>query len=145
MSDPYKDGKFKDNPYHDKSYVEGQLVVVLSGRLDNRGLDLITPISRCVCKHEIHELIFTDEQAGPGEKVERIAYLGFFEVQTGGVLLAGDQLELDGELMGTVAGFDQTHMPNHLNIVINTKRLNSGKDLGLGLGKKIKFKLSSRR
>lgn len=145
MSDPYKDGKFQENPYYAKSDVEGELVVVLNGKMNNRNLELITPISRCVCQHEIHELIFTDTQANPGDIVDRIAYLGFFEVHKGGVLIAGDQFELNGQVIGTLAGFDQTHMPNHQNIVINTKFLSSGKDLEAKVGSKIKFKLMSRR
>lgn len=145
MSDPYKDGKFKENPYYAKRDVTGELVVVLSGKMNNRNLELITPISRCVCQHEIHELIFTDEAAGPGDKVDRIAYLGFFEVHSGGVLIAGDELEINGQVIGTLAGFDQTHMPNHQNIVINTKFLSSGKDLETKVGDKIKFKLTARR
>lgn len=145
MSDPYKSGKFKANPYHEKIDVEGSLVVVLDGMMDNRGLELIAPISRCVCKYEVHELIFTDEQAKPGDVVNKIAYLGFLEIERGGVIIAGDMVELDGELIGTLAGFDETHMPNHQNIVINSTSLASGKDLQVKLGSKIKFKLTSRR
>lgn len=145
MSDPYKAGKFKANPYYDKTDVEGNLVVILDGVMDNRGLELITPISRCVCKHDIHELIFTDEQAKPGDIVNKIAYLGFLEIERGGVIIAGDLVELDGQVIGTLAGFDETHMPNHQNIVINSSGLVSGKELQAKLGGKIKFKLSSGR
>lgn len=145
MSDPYKAGKFKANPYYAKTDVEGSLVVILDGVMDNRGLELITPISRCVCKHEIHELIFTDEQAKPGNTVNKIAYLGFLEIERGGVIIAGDIVELDGQVIGTLAGFDETHMPNHQNIVINSLGLVCGKDLQAKLGGKIKFKLSSGR
>ena len=145
MSDPYKAGKFKENPYYDKTDVEGNLVVILSGIMDNRGLELITPISRCVCRHDIHELIFTNESAKPGDTVNKIAYLGFVEIERGGVIIAGDTVELDGELIGTLAGFDETHMPNHQNIVINSTSLLDGKELQAKLGGKIKFKLSSRR
>lgn len=145
MGDPYKAGKFKLNPYYDKTDVEGSLVVILDGIMDNRGLELITPISRCVCKHEIHELIFTNEQAKPGDIVNKIAYLGFVEIECGGVLIAGDTVELDGQVIGILAGFDETHMPNHQNIVINSTDLFAGKELQARLGSKIKFKLSSRR
>ena len=145
VSDPYKSGKFKSNPYYEKSDVEGRLVVVLDGMMDNRALELITPISRCVCKYDIHELIFTDEQGKPGDIVNKIAYLGFLEIERGGVIIAGDIVELNGVVIGTLAGFDETHMPNHQNIVINSTGLISGKGLNVELGSTIKFKLSSRR
>ena len=35
--------------------------------------------------------------------------------------------------IGTIAGFDDTHMPNHMNIVIAQDRLQSGAELGLKL------------
>ena len=59
--DPYKAGMLKDNTYFAKTVVEGRLVVVLQCTLDNRALRLIAPQSRAVCRHEVHELIMTDE------------------------------------------------------------------------------------
>lgn len=140
MKDPYAAGKFRSNPYAEKRDVAGELVVILEGRMEDRGLELITPISRCLRTHDVHELIFTDEQARPGGKVNRIAYLGFFEVASGGVIVAGDKVLLNEEYIGTLAGYDETHMPNHLNIVIQTDKLFTGVELGAGLGNKITFK-----
>jgi len=109
--------------------------------MNNRGLQLITPISRCIKKHEIHELIFTDEQdAGPGKEVNNISYLGFFEVEQGSVMITGDKLYLAGKHIGYVAGFDATHMPNHLNIVIKTDKRLTGVELGAGLDMEVIFK-----
>jgi len=141
-TDPYAAGKFAANPYAKKSVVQGPLVVVLQGRMEDRGLALITPISRCLRRHDVHELILTDEsEANPGRKVNRIAYLGFFSVEQGGVLVSGDSVLLDGRPVGVLAGFDETHMPNHLNIVIRTDRLLTGVELEAPLGATVSFRL----
>ncbi|MBO8168021.1 MAG: hypothetical protein H0Z35_02405 [Thermoanaerobacteraceae bacterium] len=136
--DPYQAGMFKSNPYAKKRDILGSLVVVLDGRLEERNLQLIAPISRAVLQGEIHELILTDEpEVGPKKKVNKIAYLGFFEVSQGGVMVVGDELSVAEKKVGTVAGFDETHMPNHLNIIIATDQRVSGLERGLELGMKI--------
>ncbi len=141
-TDPYAAGKFAANPYARKSVVEGELVVLLQGRMEDRGLALITPISRCLRRHDVHELILTDEaEAAPGGKVNRIAYLGFFAVARGGVIVSGDEVSLGGRKIGVLAGFDETHMPNHLNIVIRTDRLLTGVEQGAPLGVTVSFRL----
>jgi hypothetical protein len=138
--DPYAAGKFTSNPYAAKTDVAGALAVVLRGKMEDRGLELIKPISRCIKKHDIHELILTDEpDAKPGSRVDRIAYLGFAAIADGGVIVAGDEVYLAGRLIGTLAGFDETHMPNHLNIVIRTDRLADGVEQGAALGMPVRF------
>lgn len=140
MKDPYAAGKFCSNPYAVKRAVAGPLVVILDGRMEDRGLELITPISRCLRTYDVHELILTDEaEAKPGGKVNRIAYLGFFEVASGGVIVSGDKVLLDEVSIGTLIGYDETHMPNHLNIVILTDELLTGLEKGAGLGNKVTF------
>lgn len=139
--DPYKSGKFKSNPYAKKSNVGGPLVVVLDGKMEDRGLSLIIPISRCIKKDEVHELILTDEGAQPGATVNRIAYLGFFTAEQSGVLVSGDVVMLGGKVIGKLVGFDETHMPNHLNIVIETADLRSGLEYGANPGDQILFQL----
>ena len=141
MKDPYKDGMFSSNPYYAKSDIQGSLVVVLDGRLESRGLELITQISRCVRRHDIHELIVSDEpDLGAGSKVDKVAYLAFIEINQPGVLTIGDEVLWAGRVIGTVAGFDETHMPNHLNIVISARERRSGADLKLNLGDSITFR-----
>lgn len=125
--DPYKAGMFKKNPYAKKTPIKARLCVILDEKLEQRGLELMTPPSRCVLQHEIHELILTDEiDAGPGRHVDRIAYLGFMEIEHGGVIVAGDQVRLGDQVIGEIAGFDPTHLPNHLNIVIRTTERKTG-------------------
>jgi hypothetical protein len=143
--DPYAAGKFSANPYAAKTDVAGALAVVLRGKMEDRGLELIKPISRCLRRHDIHELILTDEpDAKPGSRVNRIAYLGFAAIEDGGVIVAGDGVYLAGRLVGTLAGFDETHMPNHLNIVIRTDRLADGVEQGAELGMPVRFTVASR-
>ncbi|VBB05851.1 Hypothetical protein LUCI_1062 [Lucifera butyrica] len=143
--DPYADGKFAVNPYFKKSDVTGALVVVLDGRMNNRGLELIIPISRCVVKDVVHELILTDEEeASPGEQVNRIAYLGFITLENSGVLVQGDEVHMNGRMIGHLAGFDETHMPNHLNLVIRTGHLFTGAELNAEPGMKITFHLPAK-
>ena len=129
-TDPYASGKITANLYAKKRDVSGPLVVVLEGKLDNRDLSLIAPMSRCLCQGQVHELILTDEAtAKPGAHVQRIAYLGFFAVEKAGVIVVGDEMLLDGKCIGQLAGFDETHMPNHLNIVIRSDRRFTGVEL----------------
>ncbi|KJS85294.1 MAG: hypothetical protein JM58_08940 [Peptococcaceae bacterium BICA1-8] len=138
--DPYKAGMFKTNPYVVKRSIKGELVVVLDGYMENRGLKLISPISRCILKNEIHELLFTDEiDAGPGMNVDKISYLGFFEVEQGSVMVAGDEVYLNNKRIGHIAGFDETHMPNHLNIIMKRQDRLTGVELGCNVGDKISF------
>jgi len=132
---------FKENPYYAKADVSGELVVVLQGMYEERGLELIKPVSRCVRKHEIHELIMTDEEsAGPGTQVNKIAYLGFVEILRGGVIIAGDEVLRDGKCIAVIAGFDETHMPNHLNIVLRCGERVTGAGSGCTLGDSIVFR-----
>lgn len=136
--DPYKAGMFKANPYAKKRPCSGELVVILEGRIEGRKLQLMNPISRALLSKEIHELIVTDEVgAGPGKEVNRIAYWGFFEVEKGSVIVVGDTVQIGAKVLGTIAGFDETHMPNHINIIVKAPERKTGVELGLSLGEKI--------
>ncbi len=137
--DPYARGAFKSNPYFSKKDISSGLVVILQGYFPDRNLELINPISRALLSGEIHEIILTDEDAGPGDTVNNIAYLGFVEIAEAGVAVVGDLVLVDEEEVGRLAGFDVTHMPNHLNIVVKTDLLKSGADRGFRLGQTLKF------
>ena len=145
MGDPYQQGLLDFNPYAEKREVTGQLVVILRGHLENRGLHLIAPMSRAVQKNEIHEIIITDDvSAGPGNRVEKIAYLGFMEIITGGILLVGDELRSSAGVIGRIAGFDQSHLPNHLNIVVLADKRQDGVEAGFSLEDPMLFKSRKR-
>jgi hypothetical protein len=141
MADPYERKLVNRDFYHSKSDIKAKLVVVLDGTLENRELHLIQPISRAFSHGAIVELIGTDDKkAGPGTTVDAIAYIGFVEFLTGGVLLVGDAVTHNGKLIGTVAGYDDTHMPNHQNTIVAMEKRISGMDLGMKIGDEIIIK-----
>ncbi|WP_137285914.1 DUF6917 domain-containing protein [Halorussus salinisoli] len=139
--DPYENLLDK-NPYDDgnKRAVTGEIVVVLDVMYDDRGLEFITPMSRALPRGEIHELILTDEP-NPREHmgVDRGAVVGFVEIAQGGVTAVGDEVSVGERSLGTLVGFDETHMPNHQNIVLSTDDCRSGADLDIELGTQIRF------
>lgn len=120
--------------------VKGSVVTVLDSSHESRGLKLIATYSRALPKNSIHELIATDETGKkPSDTANRIAYLAFFEVARGGCILVGETLFVDGQAIGEIIGFDETHEPNHLNIIIGVKQRQTGPQLKISVGSKIKF------
>jgi len=110
----------------------------MDAEVERRGLKLIPSYTRVLLVNEIHELIITDEkEAGPGKEVNSIGYLGFIEVKKGGVIAVGDRVSLEGKIIGKIAGFDETHMPNHQNIIIKSERKVTGAGLNAQLGNRI--------
>jgi hypothetical protein len=96
--------------------------------------------SRAVTAGEIHELAVTDDPAArPEARVDRVAYVGFVEVVRGGVILVGDQVSLGQREMGEVVGFDCTHFPNHMNILVRSPRWQTGRGLGVELEEPVVF------
>jgi Family of unknown function (DUF6917) len=120
--------------------VEGEVVTVMDAMHEARALKLIPTYTRALRSASIHELIATDEtRKRPGDSVNRIAYLGFFEVVRGGMVIVGEVLLVDGQHIGEVMGFDETHEPNHINIVIGVAQRRPGRQLNLSIGNHIKF------
>ena len=120
--------------------VKGEAITVLNSTHEQRGLKLIPTYSRALPKNSIHELIATDETGKkPGDTANKIAYLAFFEVSRGGCIIVGETLFVDGKAIGEIIGFDETHEPNHLNIIIGVKSRKTGPQLKISVGSKIKF------
>ena len=120
--------------------VKGSVVTVLDSQHAARGLKLISTYSRALKKNSIHELIATDEaNKKPGDTANKIAYLAFFEVSRGGCIIVGETLFVDGRAVGQIIGFDETHEPNHLNIILGVKKRRTGPQLKISVGSKIKF------
>src|ERR1017187_145167 len=120
--------------------VEGEVVTVLASTHEARGLKLIPTYSRALQKNSIHELIATDEAGRkPGDTADRIAYLAFFEVTRGGCIIVGETLFVDGKAVGEIIGFDETHEPNHINIMIGVKQRQTGRQMKISVGSQIKF------
>ena len=123
-----------DDPYVAKRPVEARVVCVLDARSERRGMQLEIHPSRAVRAGEIHELALTgDPAAGPGALVDQVAYVGFLEVVRGGVILVGDEVTLGQHELGEVVGFDHTHFPNHMNILVRVSNLQTGRGLGVAL------------
>lgn len=141
MADPYAQKLVNRDFYCGKADLKGRFVVVLDGMLENRALQLIQPISRAFPQGTIIELIGTDDKsASPGKRVDPIAYIGFVELLAGGVLLAGDDVLCGGRRLGTIAGYDDTHMPNHQNVVVLMEERIPGKNLGIRVGDEVVIK-----
>ena len=132
-------GVFGANPYVSKRAVAGRIVAVLRGVTDQRGLSLTAFRSRAAPRWQIHELMLTYEVAELETTVNRVALLAFFEVEVGGVLLVGDRVTSGARELGSLAGFNDTHMPNHQNICLISKELCDGATLGLEVGDELRF------
>ncbi len=129
-----------DNPYVSKRPVEGRLVCVLDARSERRGMQLEPHPSRAVPAGEIHELALTDDPAaGIGTRVERVAYVGFVEIVRGGIILVGDEVSLGERELGRVVGFDCTHFPNHMNILVRGPQWQTGRQLGVAVEEPVVF------
>ncbi|MBJ7600533.1 MAG: hypothetical protein DLM67_26735 [Candidatus Nephthysia bennettiae] len=130
-----------DYPYTDKRTVEGHLVCVLGARADDRRLELTVHPSRAVRCHEIHEVLMVeDPEAAPTRTVGRVAYAGCVEIARGGMILIHDRVVVAGRDIGTVVGFDETHLPNHMNIaVLAAGELRNGEELGLEINDSVSF------
>ena len=143
--EPHGSGILDKYPYAAKSDVVGRLVCILDARSEERGMELTIHPSRALCLGEIHELAVTaDPQARPDYTLNEVAYLAFFAVEQGGIVLVGDRVLVGEAEIGTVVGFDLTHFPNHMNVVIGATERKTGLELGLSLGDLVTFTASPR-
>ena len=137
MDAPYDFRRINPSVYGDKRPVEGEVVAVLHVKFEDRGLEFIKTKSRTVKLNEIHELMITDEQdAAPGGGADRVRALAFFEITKSGLIVMGDDVTINDSKLGTLAGYDVTHMPNHINVVVKTNTLDEPL---LRVGDKVRF------
>jgi hypothetical protein len=121
---PYNLNILTPSVYGDRRPVRGEIVALLHITFDHRNLELIVSRSRGLGRNEIHELMITDDdKAGPGSGVDRVSAIAFFEVLVGGLVVVGDKVSIGGRPMGWVSGYDMTHMPNHMNVLVKTETL----------------------
>ena len=118
--------------FSDKAAIVASLVAVMDHRRHDRALSISGFKTRCVRRGEIHEFLLCmpppENDASP---INEISYLGFAEIQTPGVIAVGDRVVLGEAQVGTIYGFDDTHMPNHMNIVLEGTSLKNGAERGL--------------
>lgn len=139
--DPYSTKLIKTDFFHAKREVPMRVAVVLDGHLENRNLELIPQMSRAYAEKTIIELIATDDtNARPGSVVQPIAYIAFVEIEKSGVLLVGDEVLWNGTVIGTIAGYDDTHMPNHQNVIVAMQKRISGKELAMAVDDTVMIK-----
>jgi hypothetical protein len=133
MSGPDVFGK---DPYVSKTPVRGRVVAVLRGVSEHRGLFIEEYRSRAVVGHSVHELMVTDELVEASTTVDRVGLIAFIEVVDAGVILLDDHVLVAGVDVGSVAGFNDTHMPNHQNICLYGSLLD-GAALGIELNAEV--------
>ena len=49
----------------------------------------------------------------------------------------GDKVMVEGQIIGEVCGFDETHMPNHINIILRTDERKTGFELNIAVGQQM--------
>jgi len=138
-NDPFLTGASEgpwDRPH---SAPQGQLIAILDGSGNGLGMKLIANKSRAARANEINELAVTDEDAMPGATVERAAFVAFIELTSGGMLIEGDRVEINGEAIGEIAGFNEDAMPNHQTIMVRQAARTTGHQHGYQLGATITF------
>lgn len=129
------------DPIFPRRETSGSIVTILRTSRDDRGLKLLRERTRCIRRFDIHELIVTDEgDPKPAGVVDHIGYLAFVEFEIGGVIAIGDIVSIDESPIGHIAGFDETHLPNHMNIVLQSQDRTAGLARGLKLGQVVRFK-----
>jgi hypothetical protein len=134
---PYDPKKITPDLYGDRRPVEGEIIALLHVRFKDRGLKLLDTKSRAVINHEIHELMITDEKAAaPGGGADRVTAVAFFEVNSGGLIVSGDDVTVSERRLGELVGYDMTHMPNHMNVLIRAATVD---EPPLSVGEKIVF------
>lgn len=132
-------GQLKPYPASERRAIQAEMVVVMTNARNDANRVLMEERSRALRKFDVHELLVTIDEAGPDGLINRVAFLGFFEVIVAGLLVAGDRLVTEKGEIGHVAGFDPHHMPNHLNVVVNAQALHTGERHGLRVGTPITF------
>jgi predicted dehydrogenase len=130
-----------------KPPVAATVVKLLFHTRADRGMTLSPWQSRCVPAGQVHELVTTtDRPRVAGDRVDRVGFLGFAAFDAPAVLERGDRVWLvprspvgdtARRQLGTIAGFDESHWPNHYNLVIDTDELLTAGDVDLRPGDKI--------
>jgi hypothetical protein len=138
--DPYEAHLVNDKLRIHKAPLSARPVGILTNLARGRNLRLINPASRVIRANDVHELSCTLEDPALGEIVNDVAYLAFAVFDKSGVIARGDIVEVDGIVFGTVLGYNEVHMPNHINIVVHRQSLTTGFAAGWGLDTSLLFR-----
>lgn len=110
----------------------------------DRNLRMEKFTTRCLRSGEIHELLLCAPQESQRPRIDRVAYLGFGEICSGGVVEVGDRFSCHA-CTGHVLGFDETHYPNHYNVIIVAEPALCGERLDLRPGDEFWIEHTPRR
>jgi hypothetical protein len=122
-----------------KDPLDARVVGVLGNTAEGRAMKLIPMPSRVVRAGDVHELISTTARVEPGGAADDVGYLAWVAFDAPGVIVVGDVVYAHGEPLGEVLGFDETHAPNHMNIVLMTGRLLTGRTADLAPNVRVVF------
>lgn len=114
-----------------KREILGRWVAVFEHARRDRNLKLSSLATRCVRAGEVHEFLVC-ATADSTSVIDHVGYLGFGEFLCAGVICIGDELWLsEQDVFGRILGFDETHMPNHQNVVVQAESITTGAGYGL--------------
>jgi hypothetical protein len=137
--DPYLDGLVSQKLRIIKDDLSAHATGILTNIANNRGMRLISNACRAVRINDVHELVCTSQEKQPGEIVDEVGYLAFVVFDESGVVAIDDVLLVKGNNIGKVIGFNETHAPNHLNIIIQVDNITTGLQSGWEPGTKLVF------
>jgi hypothetical protein len=118
--------------YASKLPIHLTLVAVMPDTRKDRNLRLSEFVTRCIATDEIHEFLVANEWDGARDAIfNDVSYIGFMRFDQGGVIAVGEKVMTeDGHVVGEVIGFDMTHAPNHMNIVLASSSNQTGAERG---------------
>jgi L-arabinose 1-dehydrogenase len=119
---------------HRKAPLTAALVATFDRVRTDRAMTLAAYTTRCIRAGDVHELLVAAPRTSRHETLQHVGYLGFAEFERGGVMEVGDAVTFAGRHAFRVLGFDETHAPNHLNIVLAAPQVTTGFRLGLEVG-----------
>ncbi|WP_128428106.1 Gfo/Idh/MocA family protein [Streptomyces cyaneus] len=112
--------------------VRTSVVRLLFHETVRRGMLLAHAGSACIRAGDIHELVVTREDTDvAGARIDHVAYLGFIEFLDPAMLTRGDTFWIGDRKLGVFAGYDESHLPNHLNLILSADRLVTAEDIDL--------------
>jgi hypothetical protein len=126
------------------SPVEITFVMVLGHDRADREMEKGSFLTRCVQAGEVHELVAVNAGSLDNGKYHGASYLGFVAFNGPAVIYVGENLFVGGNRIGVLGGFDYTHFPNHMNILIETEQPTNGQKLGIRIGQSGEFAGSER-
>ena len=118
--------------YASKLPIRLTLVAVMPDTREDRNLRLSEFVTRCIATNEIHEFLVANKWDGDRDAIfNDVSYIGFMRFEQGGVVAVGEKIMTeDGQVLGEVIGFDLTHAPNHMNIVLASSSTQTGAERG---------------